>query len=472
MPRAARPDLYALSGIYLWALGRTSDSVAAITAALRFAEDNGDEIALANVKVVIATGAVARATPGAEEAVRHALAVAREAGDPELEWAAAYTLVGIVSITGRPLESAPLMAELRALTTAMPPAMLTHLLWYEGTQARMEGRINDSLQRYEELESLWQRGAAVPQTIARAGNALTAFAAGIPDPDEDRLDLLLHDAQADDDRQGTALFHVRLGLRALRTGDLAVAQHAFDAVRAEMPDTLWALWADAGLVDTLDALDNRSGAKAAIDRLRVSGHPLRLVQADLGEASIAVATGEPLRAQTTAHRALTTAVEHGLVGEIPDLLEVLADADTCLGDNRGAARLIGAAQRLRDERGVHGRHQPRIQRLAATIERAREALGHDDFDRGLADGSAMDWTEAIAYAQRTRGKRGRPNSGWEAITPTEHKVIDAVADGLSNSQIAAQLLMGTETVKSHLTSIYTKLGVRNRAQLTAAALRP
>jgi predicted ATPase/DNA-binding CsgD family transcriptional regulator len=466
----SRFDLLATASLYLWAVGRIADAAAAIGEAQRLAQVLGDEVALARVKVIIAAVGVSRATPGAEEGALQALAVARATGDSELEWSAVLTIVGLVSVTGRPLESAPWLAELRVLTSARPPAMLTHLLWYEGTQARMEGRIRESLERYDELERLWQRGGVLPQTIARAGNALTNFAAGLADPDEDRLDLLLDDAQADGDLQGVTLFHVRFGLRALRTGDLVAARNALNRARAAMPDTLWALWADAGLVHVADALGDHDAAEAAIARLRASGHPLRLVQADAAEASI-LTCGDPSRAKATAHRALATAVEYGLTGEVAPLLEVLACAEFELGNLTDAARLIAAGHRLRDERGLHGCPRPLCDRRAAVEEGLRNGLTEQESDRARAEGAAMDWTTAVAYVQRTRGRRQRPSSGWAALTPTEHRVIESVTSGLTNPEIARQLLMGTETVKSHLASIYTKLDVRNRAQLTAAALQ-
>jgi DNA-binding NarL/FixJ family response regulator len=46
-----------------------------------------------------------------------------------------------------------------------------------------------------------------------------------------------------------------------------------------------------------------------------------------------------------------------------------------------------------------------------------------------------------------------------------------LVDGLTNALIASELLVGEETVKSHLRSIYRKLKVHDRAQAVATALR-
>jgi DNA-binding NarL/FixJ family response regulator len=50
-------------------------------------------------------------------------------------------------------------------------------------------------------------------------------------------------------------------------------------------------------------------------------------------------------------------------------------------------------------------------------------------------------------------------------------VLRLLTDGLSNQRIAEQLIVGEETVKTHLRHIYRKLGVQDRTQAVALALR-
>ncbi len=57
------------------------------------------------------------------------------------------------------------------------------------------------------------------------------------------------------------------------------------------------------------------------------------------------------------------------------------------------------------------------------------------------------------------------------LSQRESEVLSLLVDGLSNRLIAAQLVVGEETVKTHLRSIYRKLGVNDRAQAIATALR-
>ncbi|WP_301339801.1 response regulator transcription factor [Microbacterium sp. HD4P20] len=81
----------------------------------------------------------------------------------------------------------------------------------------------------------------------------------------------------------------------------------------------------------------------------------------------------------------------------------------------------------------------------------------------------MTLEEAAAYALRTRGRRGRPASGWKSLTPTEREVVRLAALGLSNPDISSRLFMSRATVKTHLSHVYSKLGVANRTQLASFA---
>jgi DNA-binding NarL/FixJ family response regulator len=56
------------------------------------------------------------------------------------------------------------------------------------------------------------------------------------------------------------------------------------------------------------------------------------------------------------------------------------------------------------------------------------------------------------------------------LTPREHEMVMAVASGLSNREIAQRCSLSEETVKHHLTSVFTKLGVANRLELALFAI--
>jgi DNA-binding NarL/FixJ family response regulator len=123
---------------------------------------------------------------------------------------------------------------------------------------------------------------------------------------------------------------------------------------------------------------------------------------------------------------------------------------------------------LRNEDARFPLHQADYNDAVNTI---REALGQQEFDNAWAQGDALSTEEAIAYAQRGRSERRRPTTGWESLTPTERTVVDLVSEGLANKDVATKLFISPRTVQTHLTHIYTKLGLTSRMQLVQEAAR-
>ena len=93
--------------------------------------------------------------------------------------------------------------------------------------------------------------------------------------------------------------------------------------------------------------------------------------------------------------------------------------------------------------------------------------------RTVADGGAL---LAPSVTQRLISRFAAPPSldpsvvaRLDRLTSREREVLVAVATGLSNIEIAENLFVGAATVKSHVSSILTKLGLNNRAQAVAFA---
>jgi DNA-binding NarL/FixJ family response regulator len=106
------------------------------------------------------------------------------------------------------------------------------------------------------------------------------------------------------------------------------------------------------------------------------------------------------------------------------------------------------------------------------VNRLRATLGERVVDQAWAEGAELSLEQAVAYMRRRRGARKRPSTGWNSLTPTELQVVQLVVDGLNNLDVGARLFMSRGTVKTHLSHVYTKLGVSNRTELaTVAAAR-
>ena len=75
---------------------------------------------------------------------------------------------------------------------------------------------------------------------------------------------------------------------------------------------------------------------------------------------------------------------------------------------------------------------------------------------------------AFGVRPGVRGVRRRPREGWSALTDTELRVADLVADGLSNPDIAVQLFLSRRTVETHVSHILAKLQLRSRRDVGKA----
>lgn len=78
---------------------------------------------------------------------------------------------------------------------------------------------------------------------------------------------------------------------------------------------------------------------------------------------------------------------------------------------------------------------------------------------------------APGVATRVLAEVGSPRRSTGTLTAREQEVMQQVAEGLSNKQIARALGITERTVKFHLTSIFNRLGAENRAQAVALALQ-
>ena len=176
---------------------------------------------------------------------------------------------------------------------------------------------------------------------------------------------------------------------------------------------------------------------------------------------------------------------------------VVTSAVEEVADRMGTAGAEGAARRCRGlvdaDPDVLLSAVDAYERAGRPVERAF-ALE----EAGTALGASDRWTEAVVsleealgvYEQlgatlavartevrlRTAGvsrgarRRRRPRHGWEALTPSEERVVAQVARGLTNAQIAEVLFVSRHTVESHVSHVFAKLGVASRAELAARAV--
>jgi predicted ATPase/DNA-binding CsgD family transcriptional regulator len=150
-----------------------------------------------------------------------------------------------------------------------------------------------------------------------------------------------------------------------------------------------------------------------------------------------------------------------------EFLGVLAAARDRHAD---AARLLAAADAARPPlRYLAPGFTANRDAAARAASQARHALGDDGFAQAWEQGQALALDDAVAFAARKGGGRKRPATGWAGLTPAELEVVRLVREGLRNDAIARRLFIAPGTVKVHLSHIFAKLGIANRAELAAQA---
>ncbi|WP_406637682.1 response regulator [Amycolatopsis sp. WGS_07] len=94
--------------------------------------------------------------------------------------------------------------------------------------------------------------------------------------------------------------------------------------------------------------------------------------------------------------------------------------------------------------------------------------------RTVASGAALldpEVTRQLVGRYATRIRPAAADPGGLPLAPRELEVLRLVADGLSNSEIAATLVLSQETVKTYVSRMLAKLGVRDRVQAVVYAYR-
>jgi non-specific serine/threonine protein kinase len=173
--------------------------------------------------------------------------------------------------------------------------------------------------------------------------------------------------------------------------------------------------------------------------------------------------------------ALRVKLEIGGIGDIFYILEALANLAARTHAPERAARVWGVSEALREVRGAP--LPPSYQSdYAPLIRSARQELGAEAFEAAWAEGRAMTIEQGVEYTLRDAEPQTEltysPNKDLSTrLTQRELEVLRLLVAGLSNREIAAQLVLTLGTVKWYTNEIYSKLGVRSRTQAVALANR-
>ena len=231
-----------------------------------------------------------------------------------------------------------------------------------------------------------------------------------------------------DNKEGIAMSLANLGHTARRLGDLAAAREWYReslsiAGGAGSRQILsWCLWGPAFLLVAERDLEQRARLLAAAEQARDSiGYPLwRSAREDYEQSLAALRAG----------------------------LSEAAFADAwSAGGALGLDAAIAKARARTQDPGLRTQVRP-AGNLSPVSQAGQRSSGPSE-----------------------AGSHPIPRPQSAVLSAQEREVLELLAQGLSNSQIARRLVLSTRTVEHHIASVYAKLGIRTRAEALALALR-
>jgi DNA-binding CsgD family transcriptional regulator len=457
-------------------LGRSDEALEALQQAHAMVENSAQQRA----RLLVLTARAHRdlgEVSIANDVATKALATAEEAGDTwSLGWSL-HVLIVVSMMRGEVSLALPLFD--RALTVIGDDPSLNDL--------RLLLQINKAvalgdLDRYDEALGAATRvrqqadhtGSLVRLAQAQTALAELLFEVGRWDDAQAEVETL-----SDDFKDPGALCCDRgiAAVIAFHRGDAATARQHLRLAAASAEQIGNRVVSSLTLAHSLDReVADQPDEALAVLTARVGGDAEELDEVEdlLPEAArLAAHTGAADAAADVAAQAATLARR----SQVPHRLGAAAYCRGLL--DRDPFLLQHAADRYRDA----GRPLLRAKALEAAAigfaERKDKDAARSAFTRAdeLYDRLGAHWDLAHLRAQLRRfGIRRGPRAkhrheqvGWGSLTPTETKIAAMVAEGLSNRQIAEQLVLSPRTVGTHVSHILAKLGVRSRIDIAREA---
>ncbi len=345
--------------------------------------------------------------------------------------------------------------------------------------ALAQARLEEAAARFRELGNRWRQGSCLTE-LARVATEQGQYerARGLLEES-----LVLYQELGDQQRmvwvrylQGRLLFVWQQNQGDAR--DLAVQSLGY---YREQGNTYYIVYA----LDLLGLMHLASGeltsARSLLEeRSAISKQMgMKTVYPDLSLARLSVLQGDVALARRQYRETLTLLLEFNIYKHhIAAGLEGLAVLEAAQGMPEQAARIWGAAEALREAIGAPMYPVDRIwYEQALTL--ARTTLGEQAFATAWAEGRRMTAEQALAtHLSATQQKAPlSPSSATQPASPApvgltrrEREVLRLLTEGLTNKEIAQQLVVGLPTINTHVISIFNKLGVNSRSAATRYAL--
>jgi len=290
---------------------------------------------------------------------------------------------------------------------------------------------------------------------------------------------------------------------AVRQGKLKSAQRAYEAALDVLTDNN--RWGVAQVEYGMGTLARARGdGKMAVRYFEEAMEIFReldawpeIARCQAGIGWIAVADGDLDLARESLAESLRLNQMCGQRLGVARGLEAFAALAAARQQSEEAARLAGAACQLRESLGHSAAIGPRTEQA---LEVARESLGASTAAALFAEGREMTVEDAVGYALGSHtephgpGSRAAGEPAWtdparlaaaagsrhdgsaghrspSSLTPREHEIVLLIVRGLSNREIAGELVISPATAARHVANILAKLGFSSRTQVASWGAR-
>jgi non-specific serine/threonine protein kinase len=220
----------------------------------------------------------------------------------------------------------------------------------------------------------------------------------------------------------------------------------------------------------------RAGDRALADRLladalaseRGMGLP-GLIDVLTTSARIFADRGERVRAAEAMREALGHAASHGSLARLARLLEAVSDL-VAPSHPQACVRLVACADAVRDSLRALPRPSERV-RLSMQLNDVRRRLGESAYAATWQAARATPLDQIVEEAnallrEPVQAEVARLTPAAEdVLSEREREVVQLVTRGLSNREIANELVVARKTAEAHIGHILTKLGLTNRVQI-------
>jgi ATP/maltotriose-dependent transcriptional regulator MalT len=309
--------------------------------------------------------------------------------------------------------------------------------------------------------------------------------------------------RASGDQASETILLLNLGRLDIFEGNYATgrAQCEEGLVLAQQLGDGWTIWQALNAI-ALAALaqgDLTTARARSYEGLNLQDHPLMQTGPLHVLGQVAIADGDYTAARRHLSQALTFLANSADPVATAQVVETLGQLAACVGKVGVAFRVAAAAEAARETHDVvTSRSLARLAHYPISRDLRdrwliplRHTLSPEDAERWWAEGWALSLDEAVALARsslpatpesiterRTGDHPGSPltpqqkeaPAGVARLSSREVEVLCLVAQGQSNKEIAAELVLSVRTVERHITNLYGKIDARGKADATAYAI--